>query len=84
MRTSPLKHKLAKYRVARGLTQGEMATMLFVSKSTVQAIELLKLEMSPNLEARFSALTGESLRAILDRRVEEYRRRIYRKAGLNP
>lgn len=58
MRPSLGKSSLAVLRAIAGLTQGELARLIGVSRPTIQAIELAKLALSRRLAERISLHTG--------------------------
>lgn len=86
MRVSKYRTELGALRKRLGLTQEQMAAELGVSKATVQAIELGALKISPRLLGVVLSFSGEkahdSIRVILEKRVQEFRERIYRDAGI--
>lgn len=58
MRISPRRHTLATLRIAIGLTQKEMATLVQRSPRTIQAIELGQLPLSEDLGVLIAEATG--------------------------
>jgi DNA-binding XRE family transcriptional regulator len=82
MRRSKSTHKLAKLRISMGITQGEMANLLGVSRPTIQAIELGKLTMSPKLEGRMIGITGGDLEALIEKKVSQYREKLRHEFGI--
>lgn len=81
-RVSKSTHPLAIARLSMEMGQREMGELLGVTRHTIQAIELGHLEMSPRLAAKLAAVNGEDVRSHLERKVEEFRQEIYRKAGV--
>lgn len=86
MRSSPLKHPLAVLRTALGLGQKQLADELGCSRRTIQAIELLDLELSTKLAegicretgVHFNWLMGRDPEApIIDERGRSWRRENY-------
>ena len=72
---------MTKMRISMGLTQAEFAKLLRVSASSVQAVELGKLPLSPRMQKRMIYViegsgTRDMLRALIDAKVAEYRRRL--------
>jgi transcriptional regulator with XRE-family HTH domain len=65
-----------------GITQGEMASLLGVSRPTIQAIELRKLELSPKLEGRILGITGGELEALVEKKVSQYRKKLRQDLGI--
>jgi DNA-binding XRE family transcriptional regulator len=82
MRKSKSTHGLARIRLSMGITQGEMANLLGVSRSTIQAIELGKLDMSPKLEARMTRICGGDLEELIEEKALQYRKKLYLQFGI--
>jgi transcriptional regulator with XRE-family HTH domain len=66
MRTSPLRHNLARLRTFLNLGQKEMANLAGCSTRTIQSIELGTLRLSEGLARRIAAATGVHLRWLLE------------------
>ena len=62
-----LRHSLARLRMALGnMTQKELADLAGVARTSIQAIELLKLKLSPGLAHKISSATGINYSWLLD------------------
>ena len=66
MRPSPLRHPLAVLRQIIGLTQKDFAKLVGKSTTTIQAIELGKLQLSKDLAVKISVETGVAARWLLE------------------
>ena len=58
MAASNFKHNLARLRKQFGLSQVDVANLVGCSKTTIQSVELCRLELSNNLAMKFQAALG--------------------------
>ena len=66
MRTSPLRHKLARLRLFLNLGQKEMADLAGCSRRAIQSVELRTLKLSEELARKISNETGIAVDWLLE------------------
>jgi transcriptional regulator with XRE-family HTH domain len=71
MRTSPLRHNLARLRTFLNLGQKELADLADCSTRAIQSIELGTLRLSERLARRIAAATGVHVGWLLDNHLKE-------------